>query len=219
MTLVAIPRAAEETGLVAVAGDLLAAVGDIGVGALVLLETVVPPVPSEVILPYAGYLSRQGSLSLGGLIVWSTVGSTVGALLLYWLGAALGMERASRLLARTRLVDEDDLDRGAEWFHRHGPVAVVVGRLMPGVRSLISIPAGADRMRIWLFVLCTAVGSGAWNAALIGLGAALGTQRDKIDPYLNVLDIVVYAALAVAVVVLVVRRTRRRRARLRASED
>ena len=219
MTLVAITRATEETGLVAVAGDLLAAVGDIGVGALVLLETVVPPVPSEVILPYAGYLSRQGSLSLGGLIVWSTVGSTVGALLLYWLGAALGMERASRLLARTRLVDEDDLDRGAEWFHRHGAVSVVVGRLMPGVRSLISIPAGADRMRIWLFVLCTAVGSGAWNAALIGLGAALGTQRDKIDPYLNVLDIVVYAALAVALVVLVVRRTRRRRARLRASED
>ena len=219
MTLVAIPRATEETGLVAVAGDLLAAVGDIGVGALVLLETVVPPVPSEVILPYAGYLSRQGSLSLGGLIVWSTVGSTVGALLLYWLGAALGMERASRLLARTRLVDEDDLDRGAEWFHRHGAVSVVVGRLVPGVRSLISIPAGADRMHLGLFVLCTAVGSGVWNSALIGLGAALGTQRHVIDPYLDVLDIVVYTALALAVVVLVVRRTRRRRARLRASED
>jgi membrane protein DedA with SNARE-associated domain len=213
MTLVVAPRAAEETGLVAFAGDLLLAVGDLGVGALVLLETVVPPVPSEVILPYAGYLSRQGRLSLGGLVLWSTVGSTVGALLLYWLGAALGMARASRLLARTRLVDEDDLDRGAAWFHRHGALAVLVGRLVPGVRSLISLPAGADRMHLGLFVLCTAVGSGAWNAALIGLGAALGTQRHLIDPYLDVLDVVVYVALGVAVVVLVVRRLRRRRAR------
>ena len=218
MTLV-VPRAAEETGLVAFAGDLLLALGDIGVGVLVLVETVVPPVPSEVILPYAGYLSNEGRLSLIGLMVWSTVGSTVGALLLYWLGAALGVPRASRLLARTRLVDEDDLDRGAAWFHRHGAVSVVVGRLVPGVRSLISIPAGADRMHLGLFVLCTAIGSGAWNAALIGLGAALGTQRHLIDPYMNVLDVVVYTALGVAVVVLFVRRSRRARARARSAED
>ncbi|GAA2750531.1 DedA family protein [Amnibacterium kyonggiense] len=203
----------QEGGLVAFAGDLLLALGDAGVGALVLLETVVPPVPSEVILPYAGYLARQGRLTIAGLIAWSTAGSTVGALLLYWLGAALGLRRSTRLLARTRLVDEDDLDRGAAWFHRHGAVAVLVGRLVPGVRSLISIPAGADRMHLGLFVLCTAIGSGAWNAALIGLGAALGTQRHVIDPYLDVLDVVVYAALAIALVVLVVRRLHRRRAR------
>jgi len=221
VTLV-LPRSAgpqEEGGLLAVAADVLLAVGDVGVGALVLLETVVPPVPSEVILPYAGYLSREGRLSLGGLILWSTAGSTVGALLLYWLGAALGLQRASRLLARTRLVDADDLDRGAAWFHRHGVLAVVVGRLVPGVRSLVSIPAGADRMHLGLFVLCTALGSGAWNAALIGLGAALGTQRHVIDPVLDVLDVVVYAALALAVVVLVVRRVRRGRTRSAASGD
>lgn len=214
MTALVLPRAAqEEGGLVAFAGDLLLTLGDIGVGALVLLETVVPPVPSEVILPYAGYLSREGRLSLGGLIAWSTVGSTVGALLLYWLGAALGLQRATRLLARTRLVDEDDIDRGSAWFHRHGALAVLVGRLVPGVRSLISIPAGADRMHLGLFVLCTAIGSGSWNAALIGLGAALGTQRHVIDPYLDVLDVVVYAGLALAVVVLVVRRRIRHRHR------
>lgn len=213
MTSLPVPRAAaEEGGLVAFAGDLLLALGDAGVGALVLLETVVPPVPSEVILPYAGYLARAGRLTIGGLIAWSTAGSTVGALLLYRLGSALGMPRASRLLARTRLVDEDDLERGAAWFHRHGAVAVLVGRLVPGVRSLISIPAGADRMHLGLFVLCTAIGSGVWNAALIGVGAALGTQRHLIDPYLDVLDVVVYAGLALAVAVLVVRRLRRRRA-------
>lgn len=213
MTLAVAGGPADEGGLVAFAGGLLLALGDIGVGALVLLETVVPPVPSEVILPYAGYLSRQGELSLGGLVLWSTVGSTVGALLLYWLGATLGMARASRLLARTRLVDEDDLERGAQWFHRHGAVAVIVGRLVPGVRSLISVPAGADRMHLGLFAVCTAIGSGTWNAALIGLGAALGTQRHVIDQYLDVLDAVVYVALGLAVVVLVARRLRRRRTR------
>ena len=213
MTLVAVPRAAEESGLLAFAGDLIVALGELGVGALVLLETIVPPIPSEVILPYAGYLSRAGDLSLVGLIVWSTVGSTVGALLFYWLGAALGMRRASRLLARTRLVDEDDLDRGSAWFHRHGAVAVLVGRLVPGVRSLVSLPAGADRMHLGLFVLCTAIGSGTWNAVLILLGAVLGTQRDRIDPYLNVLDVVVYAALGVGVVVLILRRVHRSRSR------
>lgn len=218
MTLTLSAGRPSDGGLLAFSGDLLLALGDIGVGALVLLETVVPPIPSEVILPFAGYLSREGALSLGGLILWSTVGSTVGALLLYWLGAALGMPRASRLLARTRLVDEDDLARGTEWFHLHGAVAVLVGRLVPGVRSIVSIPAGADRMHLGLFVLCTAIGSGAWNATLIGLGAALGTQRHLIDPYLGVLDVVVYAGLGIAVVVLVLRRLRRRRAQGAAGE-
>jgi len=218
VTLALAARPQPEGGLVAFAGELLLALGEIGVGALVLLETVVPPVPSEVILPYAGYLSRQGELALGGLILWSTVGSTVGALLLYWLGASLGIARATRLLARTRLIDEDDLARGTEWFHRHGAVAVLVGRLVPGVRSLVSIPAGADRLHLGIFVLCTAVGSGAWNAALLGLGAALGTQRHVIDPYLDALDGVVYAALALALVVLILRRVRRGRARRDAPE-
>jgi membrane protein DedA with SNARE-associated domain len=214
VTALAIARAAgEETGLLAFAGDLIVALGELGVGALVLLETVVPPIPSEVILPYAGYLSREGGLSLVALILWSTAGSTVGAMLFYWLGAALGMRRASRLLARTHLVDEDDIERGAAWFHRHGVVAVLVGRLVPGVRSVISLPAGADRMHLAVFLVCTAIGSGIWNATLILLGAALGTQRHLIDPYLDVLDYVVYGAIVVAVVVLVIRRRRRRGSR------
>jgi membrane protein DedA with SNARE-associated domain len=211
VTAVAFPRAAgEETGLLAFAGDLIVALGELGVGALVLLETVVPPIPSEVILPYAGYLSREGGLSLVALILWSTAGSTVGALIFYGLGAALGMQRASRLLAKTHLVDEDDIERGAAWFHRHGVVAVLVGRLVPGIRSVISLPAGADRMHLGVFLLCTAIGSGIWNATLILLGAALGTQRHLIDPYLNVLDYVVYGAIVVAVIVLIIRRRRRR---------
>jgi len=208
--------AAESGGLVGFAAQVLQAMGDPGVGALVLLETLFPPIPSEVILPFAGYLTQSGGLNLVPLILWSTLGSVVGALLLYWLGAAVGLERSIRLLARTHLVSRGDLERGAEWFSKHGAVSVLVGRLVPGVRSLISIPAGAARMHLGLFVLCTTIGSGVWNGVLIGLGAALGTQREVIDQYLGVLDWVVYGALAVALVVLVSRRIREHR---RASRD
>lgn len=203
--------AAESGGLVGFAAQVLEAMGDVGVGALVLLETLFPPIPSEVILPFAGYLTQSGGLNLPLLILWSTVGSVVGALLLYWLGAAVGLDRAVRLLARTHLVSRRDLEQGAGWFARHGAVSVLVGRLVPGVRSLISIPAGAARMHLGLFVLCTTIGSGVWNGVLIGLGAALGTQRHVIDQYLGVLDWVVYGAVAVALVVLVVRRVREHR--------
>lgn len=209
--------AAESGGLVGFAAEVLEAMGDVGVGALVLLETLFPPIPSEVILPFAGYLTQSGGLHLGWLILWSTVGSVVGAMLLYWLGAAVGLDRSIRLLAKTHLVSRGDLERGAEWFSRHGAVSVLVGRLVPGVRSLISIPAGAARMHLGLFLLCTTIGSGVWNGALIGLGAALGTQRHVIDQYLGVLDWVVYGAIGVALIVLVSRRIREHRAHRRQS--
>lgn len=105
-------------GLVGFARQLLDAVGDPGVGALVLLETVFPPIPSEVVLPFAGYLTQSGSLTLVPLILWSTAGSVLGALLLYRLGAALGLQRSIRLIARTRLVSRAELERGAGRFSR-----------------------------------------------------------------------------------------------------
>lgn len=219
MTLVS-AAAAPEGGVAGFATVVLEALGDVGIGVLVLVETVFPPIPSEVILPFAGYLTQSGRLSLGWLLLWSTVGSVAGGLLFYWLGAAVGLQRATDLLARTRLISRDDLDRGAAWFTRHGPVSVLVGRLVPGVRSLISIPAGAARMHLGLFVLCTAIGSGIWNGLLIGLGAVLGTQRHVVDQYLGVLDHVVYGAIAVGLVVLVTRRVRQhRRQRRRPAED
>lgn len=200
-----------EGGVAGLTTTVLTALGDVGVGLLVLLETVLPPVPSEVILPFAGYLTQSGRLHLGRLLLWSTVGSVAGALLLYGLGAAVGLRRAIDLLARTHLVSRDDLERGSAWFARHGALAVLVGRLVPGVRSLVSIPAGAARMHLGLFVVCTALGSSVWNGALIGLGAVLGTQRHVIDRYLGVLDWIVYAAVAAGLATLVIRRLRQRR--------
>lgn len=207
---------ASQGGLVGFAAQVLQTMGDVGVGALVLIETVFPPIPSEVILPFAGYLTQSGQLQFGWLLLWSTVGSVLGSLVFYWLGAAVGLDRSIRLLTKTHLISRGDLEKGAGWFDRHGAASVLFGRLMPGVRSLISIPAGAARMNMALFLTCTAIGSGLWNGLLIGLGAALGTQRQVIDQYLGVLDYVVYGAIALGVVVLLVRRyrehTRQRRA-------
>lgn len=196
------------TGLTGFAADILTALGDVGVGVLVFLEVLVPPIPSEVILPFAGYLSQSGQLQLGWLLFWSTLASWLGALLLYGLGAKIGMARAVRLLAGTRLVSRTDLERGADWFTRSGGWTVLVGRMVPGVRSLISIPAGASRMGIVRFSVYTIIGSGLWNALLLGVGAALGTQHEQLERYLGYLDYVVYGAIGIALVVLVVRRVR-----------
>ncbi|MGC5224056.1 DedA family protein [Micromonospora sp. DT81.3] len=196
------------TGLTGFAADVLTALGDFGVGVLVFIEVLIPPLPSEVILPFAGYLSQSGDLNLGWLVFWATLASWIGALLMYWLGSAIGMHRAVQWLAATRLVSRSDLERGAEWFGRSGSWTVLVGRLVPGVRSLISLPAGASRMNLFRFSLYTIIGSGAWNALLIGVGAALGTQHERLEGYLSYLDYVVYGALALGVAVLIIRRVR-----------
>ncbi len=207
------------TGLTGFAADVLNALGDVGVGVLVFLEVLIPPIPSEVILPFAGYLSQAGELNLGWLIVWSTAASLAGALVLYGLGAAIGLERAIRWIAWTRLVSLSDLERGAEWFHRFGKWSVLVGRLIPGVRSLISLPAGADRMPLVVFSLFTVLGSGLWNTLLIGVGAALGTQHQLLEQWLEYLDLVVYTAIAAALGVLIVRRIREARRVKRITTD
>lgn len=197
------------TGLVGVAARAIEQLGEWGVGAFTLAETVVPPIPSEVILPLAGYLAKQGSLNLMLVFVTSTLGAYLGALFLYWLGAKLGLERSIRGLSRLPLVDREDFERAAGWFRRHGRSSIFFGRLLPGIRSLISLPAGASRMPMGTFSLFTLAGSGLWNGALIGLGYLLGTQYQLIEQYSKFLNYAVYAALGVAVIALVVRRFKR----------
>ncbi len=198
-------------GLVGFALWLIEIIGEWGVGAFTVLETVFPPIPSEVVLPLAGYQASLGNLSLPLLFIAATTGSYVGALILYGLGRALGLERSIRGLARLPLVDRDDFERAAAWFRRHGKAAVFFGRLIPGMRSLISLPAGASHMNFWLFSGLTLAGSGIWNTLLIALGAALGTQYELVDQYSNVLNFAVYAGIAGVLVWLVVRWARRKR--------
>jgi membrane protein DedA with SNARE-associated domain len=197
-------------GIVGFAGTLMEGIGEWGVGLFTLLETVFPPIPSEVILPLAGFLSQQGQLNRELVVVTSTLGAYLGGLLLYALGAALGLERSIRWLSKLPLVDRDDFEKAASWFTRHGRAAIFFGRLIPGVRSLISLPAGASRMNLVTFSLFTIAGSGIWNALLIYLGAALGTQYELIDRYSKYINYAVYLAIAGVIGWLVVRRLRRR---------
>lgn len=201
----------ELTGLSGVVSDVVAALGEVGVGLLTLVENVFPPIPSEVILPLGGYLANRGRLDVAGVLIAATAGSVLGALLLYSLGARLGRDRAKRLLARLPLVDVEDIDRAAGWFDRHGPAAVFFGRLIPGVRSLISLPAGAARMSVVHFTVLTLAGSALWNGLLVGAGYALGTQWRVVERYAGVIDWIVIAVLAVVIGLGVVRRLRQRR--------
>lgn len=190
--------------------DIVDRLGEFGVAVLTLLETVFPPIPSEVVLPLAGYLANRGRLDLLAVLIASTAGVLAGALLLYGLGAKLGEERTTALLAKLPLLDLDDLQRASDWFRRHGGTAVFTGRLVPGVRSFISLPAGTSRMSLPKFVLLTTVGSALWNSLLIGAGYALGTQYRLVEQYSSVLDVAAIVAVVLAIGLLIRRRVRKR---------
>ena len=185
-------------------------VGSPGVGLATAVETVFPPLPSELVLPLAGYTASQGYYSVVAAIAWATAGSLVGALVLYWLGVAWGLERICATADRIPLMHAHDVRRAVAWFGRHGRTAVFVGRLVPGVRSLISIPAGVDRMPLLRFCIFTTAGSLVWNAALILAGYELGTRWHVVEGYVGGIGNVVYVLLAVLLVVVVARRLRHR---------
>jgi membrane protein DedA with SNARE-associated domain len=201
----------EMTGIVGFAARSIEALGEWGVGLFTLAETVFPPIPSEVILPLAGFLTRQGTMHLGLVLVTSTLGAYLGALALYFLGAKVGLERSMRLLSKLPLVEREDFEAANDWFRRHGKSAIFFGRLLPGVRSFISLPAGAQRMHLGTFSLFTIAGSGIWNGTLISLGSILGRQYSMVEQYSRYLNFAVYAGLGLFVVWLIVRYVRRRK--------
>ncbi len=195
---------------------LMRAIGAPGVGVATALETVFPPVPSEVVLPLAGFTASQGHYGFIAAVAWATAGSLVGALLLYYAGAVWGVERLYALADRLPLVSHDDVERSIDWFERHGRTAVFVGRFVPGVRSLISIPAGVHRMPLVPFTLWTTLGSLIWNAALIGAGYELGAQWHVVERWIGEASNAIYVVLGVALAVVAAKRVRKRRARRRA---
>jgi membrane protein DedA with SNARE-associated domain len=200
----------ELTGLAGFVTDVVETLGVVGVGLLVLLENLFPPIPSEAVLPLAGFLSGQGRLPFVAVVVSATAGSVLGALLLYGLGARLGRDRLARALDRLPLTGPDDLARAEAWFERHGAGAVLVGRLVPVVRSLVSIPAGVERMPLPRFALYTALGSAAYNTLLVGVGYQLGSRWTEAARYSDWLSAAVVAAIVGALVVGLVRRRRQR---------
>jgi membrane protein DedA with SNARE-associated domain len=184
--------------------------GAAGVGLLILLENIVPPIPSEVILPLAGFRARTGGVNVVAVWPAATAGSVLGALLLYGLGAWLGYDRLHRLAGHRWFVfvSQKDMERGERVFERHGGKVVLLARCVPFLRSVVSIPAGISGMPLVRFVVLTAVGSGIWNAAFLALGWVLGENWDQVEGVLGPVSYVVLALLAVGLVVLMVRRVR-----------
>jgi membrane protein DedA with SNARE-associated domain len=182
-------------GLTGFVLDLIADLGAIGVGVLSFLEVVFPPIPSEIVLPLAGYQVQVGELNLAAVFILATVGSVLGSIVLYYLGAIIGLQRAAWLASKIPLMDATDVHNSAAWFNKYDSVAVFTGRFVPGIRSLISLPAGAAGMPLWKFTGWTLLGTAIWNAILIGGGMALGTQYEKVEGYAHYLDYLLYAAI------------------------
>ncbi|GAA2075631.1 DedA family protein [Microbacterium hatanonis] len=188
--------------------SLMEVIGPAGAGAAIALENLFPPLPSEVVLPMAGLTASRGSFTLAEALIWTTLGSVVGAFVLYGIGAWLGAARLRRIAEWMPLMKGDDVDRTVAWFQKHGWAAVFFGRMIPIFRSLISIPAGVSRMPLWKFGLLTAAGSAVWNTIFVMAGFLLGENWHVIEQYADILQYVVIAVAVAAVVWFVVVRVR-----------
>lgn len=214
----------ELTGLAGWAVDLMDTMGAVGAGLAIAAENLFPPLPSEVILPLAGFTASRGDMNLAAAIIWTTVGSVVGALIWYAVGAAVGRDRTRSILAALPLVKMSDVDKAEAWFGKHGVKTIFFGRMIPIFRSFISIPAGVERMSLPIFLAFTALGSAIWNSVFILLGYQLGQNWDSVEQYIGILQYAVIAAVVVAVVLFVIFRLRsnrreRERARYRAGRQ
>jgi membrane protein DedA with SNARE-associated domain len=193
--------------------DVIEQLGYLGVALLVVLENVFPPIPSEIVLPFAGFVAQRGSDSVVLMILAATVGSVIGALIMYWIAAIIGDERLhafTRRFGKWVQIREADLTRAEEWFDRHAMSAVLVGRCVPLIRSVVSIPAGFRRMKLIPYIAYTFLGSLVWNIALVGAGAVLGENWERVEPVIAtfqwIVIVVILAGIARLAYVVVQRR-------------
>lgn len=187
--------------------------GGPGAALLIALENIFPPLPSEIILPLAGFTASQGNMNIVAAVLWTTAGSLVGAIVLYYLGAWLGRDRVRHFARKLPLVKVSDINKAENWFMKHENQAVFLGRMIPVVRSLISIPAGIERMSMKLFVIYTFVGSLLWNTALVVAGYVLGENWHLVESYVDAFKYVVLAGFAIFIVHFIFTRISKRRRR------
>ncbi|MFC4098950.1 DedA family protein [Paenibacillus xanthanilyticus] len=196
--------------------DTMSQFGYLGIFLLIALENLFPPLPSELILSFGGFMTTSTKLTIIGVILASTAGSLSGAIALYGLGRLMPLERQVAFVARygkiLRLKPED-IRKAHAWFHKYGVWAVLIGRVIPLIRSLISIPAGSTRMRLLPFLLFTTLGSLAWNTFLVVIGATVGASWESIVGYMDAYSNVVYALIALAGAGAIVYFVRKRKAR------
>jgi membrane protein DedA with SNARE-associated domain len=194
------------SGIAQWAVDVMETIGAPGAGLAIALENLFPPLPSEVILPLAGFTASRGEFSIIEALLWTTIGSVVGAWALYGLGAWLGRDRMRAIVAKVPLVDLEDVDKVEAWFARHGYKAVFFGRMIPLFRSLISIPAGIERMPLGKFLGLTTAGSLIWNSIFVFAGYLLGESWHLVEQYADTFQKLVIVAVVVAVAYFVLSR-------------
>ncbi|MAS38336.1 MAG: alkaline phosphatase [Anaerolineaceae bacterium] len=192
------------------AQGIIADLGYSGIGVLMFIETLFPPIPSEVIMPLAGFTAAQGDLTGWGIVVAGITGSTIGMLPLYYLGRAVGEERLKRWVERHggALLTVDDIEKAEGWLHRHGGKAIFLSHILPGVRSLISIPSGYIEMNLVKFILLTILGKGVWITFLAVIGMVLGENYGQFREYFQPVSIIVTAAIVVYIIYWAVKRIR-----------
>jgi membrane protein DedA with SNARE-associated domain len=187
--------------------EMMEQYGYLGLLLVMVIENLFPPIPSEVVLPFGGFMTTRSQLTVPLVIVWATVGSLVGAIILYGLGLVLSKERVLWIVGRWGRwlrIKPQDIEKSFDWFDRYGKWTVFFGRMVPVVRSLISIPAGMARMNMGLFLLYTILGSLIWNTLLVGIGAVLGSSWHRIVDWIGVYSNIIYVVLAlIAIGVLV----------------
>jgi len=196
--------------------DFMEQYGYIGIFLMIALENVFPPIPSEVILTFGGFMTTYSGLTVPGVIVFATGGSVLGAVILYGIGRLIDVEVLGRIVdrwGRLLRVKREDIARADAWFDKYGYWTVLFCRMIPLIRSLISIPAGMSHMKFPLFLLFTLIGTLIWNVVLVLVGAAVGESWEEIVRFMDVYSNVTYALIAlgiVAVAVLWIRRMRKR---------
>lgn len=177
--------------------------GYAGVAALTFLENVFPPIPSELVIPLAGFVAARGELHLAFVVAAGSAGSLAGALAWYWVGRQVGERRLRAWVdrhGRWLTLSANDVDRAQDWFRRHGNAAVLIGRLVPGVRTFVSLPAGFSAMPLVPFLVYSALGTIAWTAALAYAGVALQANFTVVGDYINMSTNVLFAALGVLLI-------------------
>ncbi|MDF0602170.1 DedA family protein [Psychromarinibacter sp. C21-152] len=177
---------------------LIDGMGPLGVGLLMFLENVFPPIPSELIMPLAGFNAARGDMSLIAVIGTGSIGSLAGAYLWYWIGRRIGFDRVCRLSrrhGRWLSVSPEEFDRANGWFNRHGGMAVLIGRLIPTVRTFISVPAGVNRMPRGSFLALSALGTVAWTALLTLSGYWLESGYEVVGAWLDPVSTAVVVGL------------------------
>jgi membrane protein DedA with SNARE-associated domain len=198
--------------ITALGTHIIGSIGYVGVFLLMIAESMVLPVPSEAVMPFAGFVVAEGTLSWVGVVSSATLGSIVGSLIGYAMGRYGGRPFVARF-GKYLLLDSEDLAMTDRFFQRRGGITILICRFIPIVRHLISIPAGMGRMRILPFAVFTIAGAGVWNAFLTWCGFILKKNWTVVTRYSHGIDIAVVVLLAALVVLYVARHLRRRRKR------